>query len=509
MTVRAAAETETAAGSVEREAVRQAPAAGGAAFVARTVWLWPALVTLALGVRGSWRPELWRDEVATWSAATRSTGGLLDMLQHVDAVSGTYYLLMHFWISGFGDSPTLFRLPSALAMAAAAALVVLAGRKLFGTWPGFFGGMLFAVLPSVSRFAQEGRGYAFAVMSVAAATWLLLRALERPTAPRWLPYALAVVSVGLFHVVALTVLVPHAVVVLMRWWRWRRHRLLIAFSVSVPVALLALVPVIVLGRRQAGRQISWLHSPNLQDFVETWHGMFGSALVSGCMLGLCALPAAWPRGRRPALEIGLVAGVPLVLIWAISQAQTSYFLDRYLLFTLPAWAVLAGAGLTALRPRALIAVGLAGTALLGLQDQQAVRTATSHDWSDPKGAARIIADGYRPGDGIVPVRGGAAYMMLDHALEYYLPRDIHPRDVFVQRSAAAKQDLYADECVLPAACAAGVDRIWVVTYGSPDDPYKQLPDDEVKVLTSEFTRAKTDSVRGLTVTLLERKPAKA
>ncbi|WP_158071861.1 glycosyltransferase family 39 protein [Kitasatospora sp. CB01950] len=476
-------------------------------LLARTFWLWPALLTLGLGVRGSWRPELWRDELATWSAATRSTGDLLDLLNHVDAVSGMYYLLMHFWVSAFGDSPTVFRLPSALAMAGAAVFVALTGRKQFGTATGLVAGLLFAVLPSVSRFSQEARSYAFAVLAVAAATWLLLRALERPTVLRWLPYAVSVALAGLFHMVALCVLAPHAVLVAMRWWRGRSRGLLIGFPVAVLVALAPVAPLVILGRRQVGRQISWLHSPTLQDVATVWHGLFQSSLVSLCVLAMAALPAAWSAGRRPAFEIGLVAALPLAAVWIVSQGQTAYFIDRYLLFTVPAWAVLAAAGLTALRPRAMVAVGLIAAALLGIQDQQALRNRTSHEWADEKGAAKIVADGYQPGDGMVPVRGEEAYMMLDFALGYYLPDRVQPKDVFAAKTPLQNDDLYAVDCPEPAACAADVQRIWVVTYSTPEDPFKGLSEAEAKVLKSDYKVQQTKHVQGLTVTLLARSGA--
>ncbi|WP_051731798.1 glycosyltransferase family 39 protein [Kitasatospora phosalacinea] len=473
----------------------------------RTFWLWPALLTLVLGVRGSWRPELWRDELATWSAATRSTGDLFDLLHHVDAVSGVYYLLMHFWVSAFGDSPTVFRLPSALAMSGAAVFVALAGRKQFGARAGLVAGLLFAVMPSVSRFSQEARSYAFAVLAVAAATWLLLRALERPTWQRWLPYAVSVAAAGLFHMVALCVLAPHAAVVALRWWRERRRALLIGFPAAVLVAMVPVAPLVLLGRRQVGRQISWLQEPNLQDFTNLWHGLFQSPLVSGCVLAMAALPAAWPKGRRPAFEIGLVAALPIVAIWFVSQGQTAYFLDRYLLFTVPAWAVLAGAGLSALRPRALVAVGLIGTALLGLQDQEKLRTRTSHEWADERGAARIIAAGYQPGDGIATVRGDNAYMMLDFAIGYYLPDRVRPKDVFAAKTPVQNDDLYAVDCPRPAECAAGLQRIWVATYSEADDPFKGLSAAEVEVLDKQFAKERVQHVQGITVTLMVRTPA--
>ncbi|MFD7643224.1 glycosyltransferase family 39 protein [Kitasatospora sp. NPDC059795] len=497
-----------APGDVHRGPLRQRGDAG-AALLRRTFWLWPALLTLGLGIHGSWRPELWRDELATWSAAARSTDQLFALLHHVDAVSGLYYLLMHFWMSAFGDSATVLRLPSALAMSGAAVFVTLIGRKQFDTRTGLVAGLLFAVLPSVSRYSQEARSYAFAVLAVAAATWLLLRALELPTWRRWLPYSVAVALAGLFHMVALCVLVPHAGVVLLRWWRERGRALLIGFPVAVLVALVPVAPLVLLGRRQAGRQISWLAQPTLQDFANLWHGLFQSPLVGGCLLAMAALPAAWPKGRRPAFEIGLIAALPVVLIWFASQGQTAYFLDRYLLFTVPAWVVLAAAGLTALRPRVLLAIGLIGTALLGIQDQQNVRARASHEWADEKGAAKIIAEGYRPGDGVAPVRGDDEFMMLDFALDYYLPEQVKPKDVFITADAVQHNDLRSVVCKDPGACAAGVDRIWVVTYGTPQDPYKNMSSDEIKVLSGEYTRIQTKQVQGITVTLVARSNAGA
>lgn len=85
---------------------------------ARFDWLWAAVLTLAVATVGSDNPQLWRDELASWNAAIRSTGDLIGMLGHVDAVSGLYYLLLHGWISVFGDSEVMLRMPSAIAMAA-------------------------------------------------------------------------------------------------------------------------------------------------------------------------------------------------------------------------------------------------------------------------------------------------------------------------------------------------------------------------------------------------------
>ncbi|MGF1431216.1 glycosyltransferase family 39 protein [Kitasatospora sp. LaBMicrA B282] len=488
---------------------RPAPSAWRTRFD-RTLWLWPALLTLGFGLRGIGRPTLWRDELASWSAASRSTGELLDMLKNVDAVSGAYYLLLHFWIGLLGDSPTVLRLPAALAMAGSAVLVVFIGRRLFDRWTALIAGLLFALVPSISLYSQQVRGYAFVVLMVSAATLTLLRALERPTWWRWAGYALCVTGAGLFHLISVVFLLPHAIVLVLRWRRSGERRVIRRFPVAVALGLLPLVPLAVLGRQQVGRQISWIVTPDMQSFPALWSGLFFSPLVAGIVLAMSVLPLAWSTDRRRAVETGMIAALPIAAIYLISQGSTSYFLDRYVLFTVPAWCVLSAAAITALRPRVVMAVVfVVGTALLGITDQRGLRGVGSHESVDDKGAAAIVAQGYRPGDAIVPDRGSKSFMMLDLAMRYYLPRQVEPVDIFAARSEVRNDDLYAVECGDPAACIGDVQRVWVVTYSDADgkDPYANLPAREVAALKAVFEPVEVQQVRQLTVALLERKDA--
>jgi mannosyltransferase len=129
----------------------------------------------------------------------------MKLLGNVDAVVAPYYLVLRLWIDCFGDSETSLRLPSALAMAATAALVAVLGRRLFDTGVGLTAGLIFAGLPSVTRYGQEARPYAFAVGFATLATLLLLRAMERPTWRRWIWYGGGLILAGLVHIVTLTV----------------------------------------------------------------------------------------------------------------------------------------------------------------------------------------------------------------------------------------------------------------------------------------------------------------
>ncbi|MER5733218.1 glycosyltransferase family 39 protein [Streptomyces sp. NPDC002138] len=487
-----------------------APGAGGASRARRASgasrfdWLWAALLTFAVTTIGSGNAQPWRDEFASWNAALRDTDDLVGMLGHVDAVSGAYYLILHGWVSVFGDSEAMLRMPSALAMAGAAAFVVLAARHLFDRRTAVFAGLLFALLPAVSKYGQEARSYAFVVLAVAAATWLLLRALDRPTALRWLPYSLAVAAAGLFHVVSLLFLMPHAMIVVLRWWRARARRLPVTFTAAVAVGLLPVIPLALLGQSQVGRQISWLKVPHLRGIADLWTNLFASPLVALGMAAAALLPLAWSRGRRPAVEIGLVAAVPIVVAWVISQGSTSYFLDRYLLFTLPGWVVLAAAGLAALRPRVAGVAALALLILLGVTDQRQLRTKYVKDRTDGRAVADIIGKDYKPGDGFAPVRGTDRVYMIDFTVEYYLPPRIRLKDVFAQRSAIASDDLFPVECDKPAVCLDGTRRVWVVTWSGTDNPYHKLPEPQEKALKDHYKVVKSTKAGNLQVTLVER-----
>ncbi|MBQ1071526.1 hypothetical protein KBX39_32855, partial [Micromonospora sp. D75] len=58
------------------------------------VWVTPGLLTLVVTLAGIGHAQPWRDELATWSAATRPLSDLARMTRTIDAATGPYYLLM-------------------------------------------------------------------------------------------------------------------------------------------------------------------------------------------------------------------------------------------------------------------------------------------------------------------------------------------------------------------------------------------------------------------------------
>jgi len=120
----------------------------------------PAVLTLAVMLWGITAPAYWADEADTVSAESRSLPQLVRLLGHVDAVHGLYYLLE--WpvvrVAGAGEFAT--RLPSAVAMAAAAAGIAAIGRRLASRRTGLCAGLVFAAMPVIGEQGHNARPYA-------------------------------------------------------------------------------------------------------------------------------------------------------------------------------------------------------------------------------------------------------------------------------------------------------------------------------------------------------------
>lgn len=486
----------------------------------RTVWLWPSLFMAAMGL---WRvrlPEMWQDELVTVNVATRSTRQIFSLLQHVDAVHGAYYLFMHGWIRAFGQSPLSIRSPSILAMTGATACVALLGQRLFGQAAGLAGGFTFAVIPAVTRFAQEARSYAFVVLAVSLATLLLLLAIERSTVRTWAGYAACVAAIGYLNTVALSVLLGHLVGLLVLVERRRLRSVVLKFGLAAVAGALLASRVIYLGTQQATRQINWINQES-HSLWTVWPRTFASDWLAWAVVVLLVFALIGYRQR--VVFPAAVAVVPVLVIWLVSLGKLNYFFPKYLLFVVPLWAVLAGAGLTAVRWKAPLlqfavpVMAFAALAVMSVPGQQAMRGPLSHSYytyPDPRTspplayreAAYIIAKNYRPGDGIgYPQLSKIWWFMHDKGVSYYLPAKIKPRPIFIDKSAADNQELYASECSVPERCFGNEPRVWIVLPYQTPNALGQFADDQRKLLANDYVQVYITFPPGLTVALLQHK----
>jgi mannosyltransferase len=496
---------------------RAATGTAAAALVRRRpAWLMPLLVAcpgaglvVGLTLPGLSARPLWHDEYITWYAATLSPGDLIRLLRHIDAVLGPYYAFMHGWVSVFGDSEASLRLPSVLALAAAAGLTSVVGARLFGPWTGTAAGLLFAVLPGVSRYGQEARPYGLAVLGTVLATLLLLRAFDRPSWSRWAWYAAALFGIGLAHCVALTVVIPHALAVYLaarqrrdfRIWRW---------AAVVVAAASALLPIIAKGSQQSAA-ISWIEV-NWTNVVQFPGRVFGGAAVATLVIAVALLAAGMQRRTNGGTILVLLTwALGPVLFCLVTFPVLHLFLYRYLLFTLPAWCLLA-AGLAPMLARRMpgqawlatpfAAVVIALVGYVGVPAHHAVRQQAITLEPDFRAAAAMVAANVRDGDGI-------AYVQADrngrYAFAYELRDRPRPRDVFVATSSQQLGTFGVAECKEPVRCLGDTKRIWLVAAAPGSaGTYSPMPRAIAQLLRDTFVSEQRWTFTDVTVVLLTR-----
>ncbi len=519
-----------------------APAPARRSFATYLTWAGPAAATAVLGLYKVGGPQLWRDELATWSAATRTLPQLWAMLHNIDAVLGFYYFGLHLWMSAFGSSPTAMRLPSTIAMTAAAAVVALIGRRLGGNRAGLASGLVFAVIPSVSRYAQEARPYAFAIFFAALATLMFLRAMEQPRWSRWVIYALVLGACGAANLITVCVAAAHLAIVLwdfvqrtVRFGREDEPRSLPAgrldpvgsplllvgrFGLAAVLGAVLVAPLVIQGHHEQSWQIGQQPTPHVAELVGIsgglWQELFASFPVAGLVLLLAVVALFAGNNWQKRLVAGYAlafAIAPVVAVWVISRGPTSYWTFRYMLFSLVGWSVGAGLSVTYLAERvkgsrlarlsgslspalAVPAVLVVLVALAGVHDQIQVRGNVAHNLYaypeqpangtavDYKAAAEVIEAYAKPGDVIAYEVDDQNHYQVDTALDYYLRgKKNMPAPVFQAETQVQSGTLQPVQCVDPAACLSGTPRIWVVYVDHLDsNPYSAIPWNEAALL---------------------------
>jgi mannosyltransferase len=543
----------------ERPLTRRRPAA------AYLTWGLPVVASAALGLYEIGGPQLWRDELASWSAASRSLPQLWAMLHNIDAVLGIYYFGLHLWMAVFGQSATAMRLPSVFAMAAAAAVVALIGRRLGGGAAGLAAGLVFALIPSVSRYAQEARPYAFATLFAALATLQFLRAMERPTWTRWIIYSVLLGAAGAANLIAVCVVAGHLAIVV---WDFGQRTirvggdgtpetgrslpggrlspegspLLLAgrFVLAVVLGGVLVSPLVLAGHKQQNWQIGSQATPHVAQLLGVsgglWQELFSSvpAAIVVILLALAAVVAAPDARRRVLAGYALAfAIVPVIAVWIISRGPTSYWTYRYMLFSITGWAAGAGLGIAFLADRArhlrlarrtgsvsprlvAAAVLVALVGLVGLHDQLAIRDNEAHNlWAYPvmpsngqpadyQAAAAVIESHAQPGDGIVYQISDSNHYQVDTSVAYYLRGKFTPAAVFQAQTQVEANSLQPRECGDPSACITGTPRIWVIYVDHlASDPFSALEYSQAALLETLGYQTQTlYQENGITVALL-------
>jgi mannosyltransferase len=516
------------------------PARGAGSAAARYAPVLAAAATMAcLGAWGLARySAMGNDEVVSRWAASLSLGQLAHLLRHVDAVHGLYYLMLHGWMA-VGTSPAVLRIPSVIGMSAAAALMVILGRRLTGSgWAGLFAGLIMATTTSASYYAQTARSSALVFACVLGQTLALVSVLQAENAGTegrrltrgWLAYGALVTLGGYLNEMALLVLAAHALTILLTRARRRAAR---HWAVTAALSVALLAPLLVLSALQHAA-VSWIVRPDLDQVRLLYHDYFGATVTSALLVAACAVVAVLPPARcwrrdRTAAAARTVPGspapgiggtwlpsvaVPLLLVppgalLLESLLAPPLYQERYVLYGEAGAALLAGAGAyrvgrwlaAAAHRRELIAVpgvaAILGVLLLQLAAQRAVRTPESRAFNFG-GPSFYVGANARRGDGVLFMDSFYRKAELGYPGEFRKTSDLAlavPPAVTASYLGANKPFAAVRPLMLSHR------RIWVIGYlPSPGLPAGLLREESM-VLRHDFTRVMVRGYRGIWLTL--------
>jgi len=478
---------------------------------------------LLVSAAGSWNPSYWGDEAASVMSAERSLPSLFRMLGTIDAVHGTYYLMLHFWIDLFGASELSTRIPSAIAIGIATAGTFTLARMLTGTRVAVVAALIFAVLPRVTYMGAEARSTAVAT---AIAVWLvvlLVHILRTETASRparawlWVGFtALFALGIYVFLYVALLVPVLAIAVLLLSPGRARRRGQLIAWSISTVVGLVVAAPVLLAGVSQKD-QLSFIgrraQTSVLDAAVNQWFGNVPAAIIAWALILLAVVLTWFARGRVPALERDRAA-LGVMLVWMLvpsaalligTHVVTPMYSLRYLSICTPAAAIALGIALAWIGPRwvritALVLL-VAAMAPSYVDQRGPYAKNAGSDWRQ---AAAIVQAGAHPGDAIVFDESVRPSRKPRLAMHLYPASFTGLRDVTLDKAYADTGSLWDTTRPLTSILdsLAGTDTVWLVQYSGSSE--EKAGTDLHTLQDLGFSVASTATVVHTTITELTR-----
>lgn len=357
----------------------------------------PIVLAMALGCALSLVDigrSFWRDEAVSMLYASRPIEGLFEYFVEIEASTAIHYLLLHFWL-GIGESEVWARLLSVAVGVATVLPVAAVARRIAGPWAGAAAAFVFATMPFVVRFNQETRAYSLSMLCTAMLAWLLLRAVERPTAGRWLSYG-CLAAIGMFVHFFVAFVVAANMLYLLVSRSIPRGAALVALGVPLAIGG-GLLLAAVAGQRHLDSFIAWIPAVVWDDLSrELVRVAGGSALaITLAAFAIYGLVVRYREPRMWMLVLWLV--LPFAIALTFSLAVQPVLVSRYLAVSIPALAILAGIGVGTVAPRR---GRVASALLLAVLVVAANPTGYARPIEDWRSATSWIADEAHEGDRI-------------------------------------------------------------------------------------------------------------
>jgi mannosyltransferase len=441
------------------------------------------LLGFLISFAGSWQPSFWGDEAASVMSVERSLPSLFRMLGHVDAVHGTYYVFLHFWIDVFGASELSARLPSAIAIGLATAGTAVLARGLINARVAVIAALVFAVLPRVTFMGTEARSTAAATAIGVWLTILLVQALRTRSTHAgirfglWAGYAVVLAAGTCVFLDLALILAAHALAVVLFTTPPERRRTAARWAASTLAGLALSSPVIYWSVSQS-QQIAFIgRRPQAGVFdvaVIQWFGTLPFAIVAWAMMVLAVVTVIGNRRGAPTSAHATRSVLAVMFAWMLvptvvlligTHVITPMYAHRYLSFCTPAVAIVIAVGIACFRMRWLQVAAVLLLAALAVPSYLVQREEFGKG-SDWRVAAEAVQAKANPGDALVFDESVRASRKPRLALHLYPAEFQGLQDVTLDQPFSATDGLW--DTTIPLASAASrlahTNTVWLLQY---------------------------------------------
>ena len=230
--------------------------------------------------------HLWLDEALSVNISRLPIGDIPEALRH-DGHPPLYYVLLHAWMSMFGEGDAAVRTLSGVFAVAALPLMWLAGKRLGGRTVAWLAVVLLALNPWALRYATEARMYSLVVALALAGYLLVTKALEDDRVWWLVGVALVAGALVLTHYWALYLVAATVVLVGLRLRSPMTRRRALRVLVAIAVGCLAFVPWLPSFAYQAAHTGSpWAKPIRLSAVLTITANDLGGTGAEGQIVGL-------------------------------------------------------------------------------------------------------------------------------------------------------------------------------------------------------------------------------
>jgi mannosyltransferase len=359
----------------------------------------------------------WFDECFSVEVARIDWRNFLHLLWWREANMSFYYVLLRIWVH-FGHTPFFIRSLSAVLATATLPAVYWLARLLYDRRVALIAAALFAFNAYDVRYAQEARSYSLFVLLATLSSGFLIAWLQHPTRRNWRGYILTSILAVYAHFYALLLIAVHGLALYrLGGTRFGENRDQPTLRAQIRRAWITIgisvLPLLIFVAKTGAGPIKWIHRPGLSDLLKFYEHLAGGSswillvLMAAACVGaifsfgrpLAGQAQNWEIWRSQFLLIWLI--FPPLLTALLSFARP-VFLGRYMIFCLPAFLILAAAGLARLRQAWLLGSAWAVILVLCCQGVSFVYANDFDDERDASGTATtLILDQTHPGDAIL------------------------------------------------------------------------------------------------------------